>query len=515
MLSKKSGILRKKMKRVRFNAIPGCVGKYVSNIELVLSHPDIEVLKHELRADNTGAAWKQNRAKESRGFYQGKRNELLARNTPEDDPLLIETTEKLAALDHEISELEGQLVELFYIENADGTLSVPGGFWYLCERIEGDKQYNTELTYYKLPCLRDYQSEALDKLYTYRRGTIELATGLGKSKMIISAALSGVKAKKRVMIVVPTEYLVGQMYKEVSALHSNTTAIGGDYKHPKLGWDIMVITMASAPKFVDMATMLIIDEGHHSPATTWAELLSSAIDATHVYNFTATAFRSDGLDLGIHAFGGPIVYTKGARWGIENGWLSPLQVVQIRITPRQNDGGRVYTSPYASPQTVYKQLMAQDNVLQLILDKTLVALGKSRREMLVFKTVKMAEYFQRFAKDKLKFSVAHADKAKTKNPKFPLHQFSRGETDLLVCCINLIAEGIDISSSDVMIVATQHAGDISTYQLVGRILRKSEGKTKAVLIDIAVKGYDLFESAAKKRLAVYKNITDNILEIDL
>jgi len=503
------------MKRIAFKAIPGCVGKLVSNIELVLSHPDIAKLKDILQAKNTSAAWKLRQADKSLIFYQNKMISLQHLAIDESSDLYTDTASKIDLLEAQTLELKDQLVEIFYLENDDGTLSVPAGFWWLCERIEGDRHLNKELPSYKLPGLRPYQIEGLDALYKYRRGTIELATGLGKSKMIISAALAGLKTKKRVMIIVPTEYLVGQMYKEIKLLHENTTAIGGDYKHPKLGWDIMVITMASAPKFIDMATMLILDEAHHSPAATWAELLSSATDATHVYNFTATAFRSDGLDLAIHSFGGPVVFSRDARWGLNNNWLSPVTIVQIRIHPRRPDGGKVYVSDETMATSAYKQLMAQENIIQLIKDKTLTALAKGRKEMLIFKTVKMAEYFKKAVSTELKFQVAHADKSKTKNPKYPLHQFSKGESNLLVACVNLVSEGIDIPDCNFLMVCTQHSGDITTLQLLGRALRKAPGKENAVVIDIAVKGYKQFEGAAAKRLAIYKYLCDNVIEVDL
>lgn len=846
------------MKRVSFSAIPGCVGKLVSNVELVLTHPKPQKIKKILTSKNKSAAFRLKKAKEGLGFHQNKLKALEALNTPKDAKVWTDTEEKILNAQTLIPVLQEQAIEKYYMENEDGTLSVPAGFWYLCERIEGDAHKNRELQPYKLPGLRPYQVEGLDALYQYNRATVELATGChakgqgiimyngaikkvediiagdqlmgpdgtsrqvmrlvrghqqmakivpakgdpwvvnldhvlclkltprrkgqkhkivkmsvseyltqsktqkhrlklyktgvdfkqtsllpippwilgawlgdghsnacaittadaeianewcnwissiginlkihkkpnskartlygacekassrhgryhpfmvtaealglvkdkhipesyktatrrdrlellaglldtdgylvrdgrthqittisdrlrddilflarslgfaahskavhktcqtggggvyntitisgdtssipcrlerkraqarrqikdplvvgfkvellppddffgfevsgdnlyllsdftvthncGKSKMIYSAALAGVKAGKRVMIVVPTEYLVGQVYNELKTLHEKTAALGGDFKHPKLGWEILVTTINSAPKYADIATMMLLDEAHHAPAETWSELLATAVEVTHVYNFTATAFRSDGLDTAIHSFGGPIVYARDARWGLDNGWLSPLKVIQVRINPRRPDGS-VIKLPDAMPmQKAYKVLMSANNVAAFIREKLNVAIDKKRRTMCIFRTVKYAEAFRKYCGSAPKFQVAHADKKVSKDPKFPLRQFNAGETDLLVACDKLVSEGIDIPDSNLLICATQHTSDITTLQLLGRVLRKAAGKEDAVCIDVVVKGYNQFERAGKSRLAVYKRLCDNVVEIDL
>lgn len=506
------------MKRLSFNPIPGAVGKLVSEIELVISHKDPKALnkiKKILTAKNKSAAFQYKKAKESLGFNEAKLKTLEALNTPKDADSWAKTEIKIQNAKKLIAELEHKIYEIYFAENPNGSISVPAGLWYLCETIEGSAHCNTELQPYKLPGLRPYQSEALDALYKYNRCTIELATGLGKSKIIYSLAISGVKAGKRVMIVVPTEYLVGQIYRELKELHPNTAALGGDFKHPKLGWDILVTTINSAPKYADLATMISLDESHHASASTWQELLSTATNATHVYNLTATAFRSDGLDIAIHAFGGPIVYARDAKWGLDNGWLSPLKVVQVRIRPRYPSGHVIRLPDNMPMQRAYKTLMSASNVQAFIREKLNVALSKGRRIMCIFRTVKFAEVFRKFCGNTPKFQVAHADKTLSKSPKLPLKQFNDNLTNLLVACDKLVSEGIDIPSANLLVCATQHTSDITTLQLLGRVLRKSEGKESATCLDIVVMGYSQFERAGKARLAIYKYLCDDVVEIEV
>ena len=500
--------------RLTFDKIPGCIGKFESTVSMTLRSNDMKGLKKILTVRNKAVAYKIKRAKSSAEFNQAKLTKMDQINvdSASDGYKAIEQKVKDALVEVEL--LKPQLIEQFFLEREDGAIEVPAGFYYLCSETDGSEK-NTDLKPYFLPGLRDYQVEALQELYKVKRGTVELATGLGKSLAITSAALAGVKSGKRVMVVVPTAYLVEQMYKTLKSHHANTTAIGGEYKHAALGWDIIVTTINSAQKHIDSATMLLLDEAHHAPASTWTELLAGADKATHVYNFTATAFRADGLDLAIHAFGGPVVISRNARWGIDHRWLSKLKVIQVRIRPRRKDGSPLYL-PAGTPATsAYKKLIADPLVAGFICDKLQVILQKKGRVMTVFKTVKAAQAFKKQIGAALEFTVAHADKSSSKFPKAPLYKFNKGEVDILVACVNLLAEGIDIPNTTHLLIATQHSGDVQTYQMVGRVLRKAPGKEIAIVLDVAVLGYDQFERSADARLRVYKELTDDVTEISI
>ena len=115
----------------------------------------------------------------------------------------------------------------------------------------------------------------------------------------------------------------------------------------------------------------------------------------------------------------------------------------------------------------------------------------------------------------LTFQVAHADKKKSKSPKYPLIQFNKGETKLLVACDKLVSEGINIPDATLLLQLTQHSSDVTTYQMAGRILRKSEGKELAIIIDFVTMGYAQFERAAEKRLKVYQYLTEDVKVVEL
>jgi len=505
------------MKRVTFEKIPGMRGRLDTPLTLVVYPPEPKKVKKLLTLTNKSVKFRLKRAKDGLGEAHKKIVSLDAMNTPKESDLYVKALGKIEYLKLEVADLEERQIETFYADNGDGSLTIPAGFWWLCDSIDGNAHLNTTLRPYYLPELRPYQIEGLTEAYKYKRATIELATGLGKSKMIASIALAGVASDKRVVICVPTEYLVTQMYYQLKALHAKTTALGGDFKHLLPGWDILVTTVDSAPKIIDEAEILIVDEGHHSPAATWAELQGSAINASHMYNFTATAFRADGMDLAIHAFGGPTVYSRDGRWGLDQGWLCPFKAIQVRVTMKRPDGKTIWIGDMMPAQRAYAQLTTTDKVMTYVRDRLLAGLSKKHRIMCIFKTVKAGLALRQFCRGVLDFSVAHANKKLSKTPKLPLKMFNDGKTDLLVACDKLVSEGIDIPNSSMLLLMTQHTSAITTLQVIGRILRKAPGKERAIMVDVALMGYAQFNRAAEKRLEIYKYLTDDVtvLEIEL
>jgi superfamily II DNA or RNA helicase len=631
--------------------------------------PALQKLRDYLTVRNESIGWKIKKTKESIGFWEARLTQEQILGIKGEY-----TTLKLESLRKEIVDLYEDYEQTFYEDTEEG-LVIPAGFWYLCDSIEGDIHLNKEVKPCHVDGTRDYQIEAVNEALKYKRATVVLPTGAGKSRVILNLSLSFVRAGKRVFIVVPTEYLVGQIYDTIKPHWESITAVGGKRKHPKLGTDVFVCTAQSAIKYADGYDVLVMDEclpytqrvwtkdgplqigdlynkwskgeqlplvmsfnekkqtfeykkithawkrssnkplveiktcrlkttttlnhpfltrnkgwvkaenlavgdlligpcikggvqdldnscteswnfsfleyatypitdiqvidnpvrkegdgfglfdlevedNHnfvaasesnqsvsawggvvvhncqHVAAATWLNLMTSTHSADHCYNLTATPFRADGLDLAIHAFGGPIVYEKTVRWGIENGWILEPTVCLVTI-----NGDDIPSNSLAT--TAYKKIFKKD-VLDIIKQYMLKGIESKRKIIVIFKTLKPANDLRKVCKDCIPFNVASADF------KNPMIAFKNGETPVLVGTIGLISEGVDIVDACMLIVVTQHGSAVSTFQSVGRILRKRENKNKPLVIDITVTGYSQFEKAFHKRERVYKNISNDI-----
>ena len=517
------------MTNTNFESIRGVTGRYLSNLELEISCPPsfTTSLKKSLTMTNNSVAWKVNFLRKKLKYWQKYigtpiEEQVFIQNPALREQAIEKLQKKITTARAKIDDIEEQLTELIpqikeelFTEIAPNLLVVPPGLWYMCETIEGNAHLNNDLKPFALLECRTYQFEGLTGLFRYNRATLELATGLGKSKIIQSMAIASVRSKMRAMIVVPSEYLVGQMLTEMKELHANTTAQGGG-RQAELGWDILVTTIQSAQGFADLPHVILLDESHHAPAETWTALLCKAENATHVYSFTATAFRADGLDLAIHSFAGPVVYSRDVRWGIENHWLSPFIPVSIKVTPKYSTGARqgqnIFLSDNIAATTAYKIMTSSYAVMQVVRDRLIAGLEKGRKPIVIFKTVEACKAFRKFCSSVLDMDVASAQQGR--KSKAPLAKFRKGEVQMLLANSGLVAEGLDFPQCNMIIQVCQNSSDVMTLQILGRMLRIDPDKTNSILIDIGIQGYSQFERASNRRNEVYSKIVgENQLKI--
>jgi superfamily II DNA or RNA helicase len=486
------------MAKIKFNSIPGTVGRETDNhltYAISGSKDALSKIKKILTVRNKSAGWAVMKAKENLIYW--------SRFNP--DNMVDESREKLLAKLKQcrdiIAENEPLMVQELF-EDCDGYLEIPIGFHWLAEIIEGNFHLNTKIKPLYLSYLRDYQKECLTEMLKYKRATGVLATGMGKTAVISSLCVSAVASGLRVCIAVPTDYLVGQIFDTVSKFVNNVKAYGGKRKALPMGADVLVITAQSAMKFIGSYDVVIIDESQHSGAMTWVNLLTESEKTKYVYNFTATPFRGDGMDMMIHSFGGPTVYEKNARWGIENGWLKPLKVFVSSVSARRPDGSNIVLSDSTTMASAYKQLVQNKTTLLYIKNMAERALAKGRRVIVLFKTISAGEEFKKVCKKDLKFDVA------TSKWKKPIDDFKDGICNILVSNDRLLSEGLDVPNADVLINCLQNSSPVITFQATGRILRKTEGD--ALVIDIQLSGYRQFAKSQEKRIETYSEITDSI-----
>lgn len=402
----------------------------------------------------------------------------------------------------ELAVVEDKISTEYFTEDGDSVIA-PAGFWYLAD-IKDESNLNTEIKPVYLKGNRQYQRDSVDELLRYKRATCVLATGLGKSRCIISLAISAMLVGKRTIIIVPTKDLVEQFILSVKDFHQSVTGAHSERK-PKPGCDIMVCTVGSAARHADKFDVIAIDENHHNVAETWANLLSMS-HAEYVYGFTATPFRSDGMDKAIHAFTGPIVYERDLIWGIKEGWLEKFDAYSVSVSAMEGDCEIRIPSSKANT-TAYKRIVGNKEFLNKVAMLIRNAHSSGRRVIVLFKTLAPAKLLAKICSKDIKFGVADAKYKK------PLRDFQNGDTNILVATSKLVGEGIDIPGADTLILCTQNSSDVITFQALGRILRKAEDKKKPLLIDIIADGYNSFEESGKKRLKVWDKAADSVTKI--
>lgn len=459
------------------------IGKYLSNLELEITGNELEINKiinniltvHDMSI-----------------FWQLQEHKKKPYSSQEQKDLWIKELQIL------------QKMEWVYLYDtiSNNTIITCPGFWYLCDKIENNAHLNN-IPIFLIEGLRDYQKDIVTKMLTYKFSSCNVATGLGKSLILSSIAKSFVNANKRVMICVPTVSLAKQTMETVKR-YIPKTGIVADGKKTNIGCDVLITCPISGQHYVnDGYECLIVDEAHTLAAETFKKLAINP-NFNYRYGLSGTLLdRADGLNNLITAFVSKPVVQYDTKFGIENGFLTPIQIKLVHFKTN------VYVYQKLHFMAAYGKLITQPKILEFLKNCLQNAINKNKKIIILFSTVKAGNKLKEYCKKfNIHFNVADADFLP------PFYDFKNGKSNILVSNYRLCGTGIDIPQLDVIINAASVSSEIANRQLLGRVLRKADGKEIATLIDIVLYGYKNFENAEKKR-NIYKTITDNIKDLEV
>lgn len=348
--------------------------------------------------------------------------------------------------------------------------------------------------------LRDYQDEAVDLMlqkHTWR-GVINLATGLGKT--LIATHLIQ-KYKKRTLVVCPSDSVAKQFYEQfVECFGKNRVGFYGGGK--KTISDITIGIAASITKGIadfqaaDLG-LVIFDETHHTPATTFFDISQGLSRTGKIFGLTATDYRSDGKDIMITGGCGPVLITRDIPWGVKNGWLAePVFFIRKVYTTGKDYSGDKLKS--------YKEHVLNCQLMKDTIEndaRKMMAAGKA-----VLILVDEVAHGQELSKA---LGIPFATGLDKKSQDY-VKQLNDGTVSGLVGTDGKIGEGSDTKNVDVLILANFVASKGPVIQAVGRGLRKQGTKTHCTIIDYIPMGSTMLSRHGFQRIKYYEDITDKI-----
>ena len=392
-------------------------------------------------------------------------------------------------------------------KDANNNILMPSGFSYLLEEMKiSSNDFRKEtgakvvLPWVKKPYdLRDYQEDAVVLMENNWRGLINFATGLGKT---LAAVHLIKRTKKRALVVCPSESIASQFYDELEAAFGKTKMgfYGDGVK--KLG-DITVGIAASVNKDVAVFKahdlgLIIVDEVHHVPATTFFNIAEGLSGVGKLFGLTATDFRSDGKDVMITAGCGNVLIRRDIKWGVENGWLAaPYFIVRHVDTSAQ----RSYKGDKLKN---YKSHVLNCQIMKDRIKNDIEAFIKAGKSVLC-----LVDEVAHGKELSVQLGIPFATGKDKKSQEY-VNQLNSGKIKCLSGTDGKVGEGTDTRNVDVLVLANFVASKGPVTQAIGRGLRKQGTKTICMILDYIPTGSEMLERHAWGRVDIYREITDKV-----
>jgi superfamily II DNA or RNA helicase len=390
--------------------------------------------------------------------------------------------------------------------------------------------------------LADWQQRAVETWLPTKRGTLEIFTGGGKTKIALAclAEVSKHAPDLRVAVVVPTEALALQW---VAALEADTSLqadeiglLGAGKSHDFSKHRALVAVINSAavhlPKLARTAQplMLIVDECHRAGATTFARVLDTR--AAFRLGLSATPERDEVDENGeplvfddqiVGQKLGPVVFRFTLKDAREVGWLPTFQIhhhgVELapderrdyedisrriddlsdrmrelgmdpsasrRLAARGGDDGalaQAYVGLTSKRKDLLYRAKERSRVVQRLLRERMA--GERKPRVLLFHE-RVSETEALFndlsiAAEELGTGIRvgiEHSGLATRDRRAVLQGFRDGTVHVLVSVKSLV-EGIDVPEADVGVSVASTSSVRQRIQALGRVLRKSRDPAAA------------------------------------
>ncbi len=374
--------------------------------------------------------------------------------------------------------------------------------------------------------LRDYQERALESWLRDRWGCIVLPTGSGKTHVAL-AAINEISAAT--LVVVPTLDLIDQWKEKLSIFGSEYVGeFSGRVKELK---PVTIATYDSAftnaEKLGNMFKLLIFDEVHHLAGESYIQIAEMSA-APYRLGLTATFEREDSRHkLLPEVVGGKVFELKPEELAGKH--LADFTIKRIYIPLTEEE-----LEEYRKRERVFKNyLKARKIVIRSVEDfhKVVMATGYDERaydalrawdeaRKIAFnsknKIRKLREILEKHRKDKIIIFTRHNELVYKisklflipaityRTPKEErqeiLEGFRRGRFRAIVSS-QVLDEGIDVPDANVGVIMSG-SGSVREYiQRLGRILRPSKGKERAVLYELISRETGEVGTARRRRNA--------------
>ena len=399
--------------------------------------------------------------------------------------------------------------------------------------------------------LRDYQREvvesAIEYLGRYGAGTIQMATGAGKTVVAVDLAKRYLKAtgnedskKPKVFVLalstdllyqfkdhferegVPMGLVTGEEFDvskpvvgvTVQSLYRAMNEVAKEKESEEDKGDVGEDVRLDEYKVKDPrllvelyrgAGLVIFDEAQHVPAATASRAVREAPKALRIA-MSATPWRNDGKELKIYSLMGSIIPRKVTSSElIEKGYLVKPRIFLMKIPPPPDYYGDTYQEILSSVMDSDVRNRYITYLVKWLLDAEASGRARTSPIMVLVRFVKQGKKLVDYLKANGVRDVVFVSGELSPSERKEIFDAVRDGKIKVIVATKLADEGLDIPQLRSLIMAGATKSRTTLPQRIGRVVRPWKDKKMAFVFDIMDEGVPYLEEWNKVREEIYRS----------
>ena len=307
-------------------------------------------------------------------------------------------------------------------------------------------------------------------------------------KTFTGLAIAG-KLGQKTLIIVHTVPLRNQWAAEVEKVYGITAGVIGSGRFDISSPVVIGNTQSLYRRIPDIRRefgTVILDEMHHVSSPTFSKVVDTNY-ARYKIGLSGTIERKDGKHVVFRDYFGQKVHKPP-----KENYMTP-SILVYRSEVRFMDGSNI---PWANKVT---QLAYNEEYLHSVALLAAFYAEKGHKVLVVSDRVHFLQTCAELAGEKavcVTGEVPHEDRIKL------MSKISYGKANILCGTQAIFSEGISLDDLSCLILGTPVNNEPLLTQLIGRVIRKKEGKKNPVVIDIHLKG-NTARRQASNRIGYY------------
>jgi superfamily II DNA or RNA helicase len=341
---------------------------------------------------------------------------------------------------------------------------------------------------------RDYQQDAIKKMLVRKRGTIESATGSGKSLVIYVITKFLQLMGKKVLIIVPTVSLVEQMFSDFQSYGwldagvycTKLYAKPGREKNINFDKPVLISTWQSLYKkdtsFFEKYSCVFGDEAHQAKSLSIKTILEKCTNADYRFGTTGTLQSEEADVKTIYGYLGPKIYELKSKELIDKGILSKIIIANLLLKYPEEMVKRIRQRDYAGEVEEILTYKPRYKAIDFIINNTVPEHNTLLLCHRIEHLKKTVEYVKEKFPKRIVYTIYGAIDAEERER---IRKLMEQQSGVVLCATyKTMGTGVNITKIHQIIFFSSYKSKITVLQSIGRGLRLNETKSKLILWDV-------------------------------